>query len=101
MPTIPIEKAITELLEQYSKVFCRSKRDANKYLSDACMAYLGIHSFKDIMYIYKQVLMRYQLEVSFNYMDAAYNLKMKRSTLAEIRRLDKGNMSVHMPKMGF
>lgn len=94
------EKHIDDLLARYSDIFPKSKRQANDCLSDSCMAMIEDRPFRDIVYIYKQVLLRYQLEVSFDYVDAANNLKVGRSTLAEMRRTDKGNMLKHMPYGG-
>ena len=101
MPTLPIEREITWLLKQYSDIYKGSVYAANKVLADCCMEFIDKYPFKDILYIYKQVLIRYQLEVSIDYVQAAKNLKIKRSTLAQMRSCDKGKMNDHMPFGGF
>lgn len=107
MPTIPVEKEIRTLLKEYSTMYCKSIYDANKFLSDRCAGYFNNYPFKspftykEAVYIFKQVLIRYQLSASFDYVETAKNLNLGRSTLYEIRNADKGNLSIHMPYGGF
>lgn len=61
MASAPVEKYVDESLEQYSLVYSESIYDANKYLSTACMTYLGVLPYRDILYTYKKVLLRHQL----------------------------------------
>lgn len=101
MSSFIVEKEIEKLLEIYSHNYNVSKRKANEELMHYCTFLIEVFCYKDIVYIFKQVLLRHQLEVSFDYVDAARNLNVGRSTLAEMRRWDKGNMSKFMPKGGF
>lgn len=101
MPTLPKEREITWLLKQYSDIYQGSVYAANKVLSDCCMEMIDKYPFKDILYIYKQVIIRYQLEVSTDFVQAAKQLKIKRSTLAQMRSCDKGMMHKFMPFGGF
>lgn len=90
-----VEEMILELLNRFSDA--HSLEEALTELLDEYLNLIDIFSYSEIMYIFKQVLLRYYCQSSFNYMEAARRLGINRTTLAEIRRNDPGRLNQYPP----
>lgn len=90
------EKLIELLLKKYALIASKDIDAANIFLDDFLFEKMESTPFDTLVYVYKQVLLRHFISISYNYDNAANLLSMNRSTLAEMRRHD-GNLNEFKP----
>lgn len=92
-----VEKTISEFIDKYSDNYASNVDIANQKLIEDCEGLMYSFSYSELVYIFKQVLLRYYCMSSQSYVQAASRLKINRTTLAELRRRDNGEMYLYRP----